>query len=208
MTRSVDATLTAALAAGTGTPYIKAYIGYTDGSVLSTNDIISYKLTADELEIKYTADIAGDQESIWIERGLTIAGTTYSVTSGRFYIASQRYLPNGRQIAKGRLFPKQYYAAAGNDTYENVITAFCTAYGKTAVFRDPAAAWLDYKFFPAGKSIILNDANAFTNLLRQKYLIFYCDNGDEEVLFYSCEGSLSGAADITITQRGQTTTRK
>ncbi len=31
--RTVDATLTAALAAGTGKPYLKAYVGYSNGSV-------------------------------------------------------------------------------------------------------------------------------------------------------------------------------
>jgi hypothetical protein len=101
-------------------------------------------------------------------------------------------------IAKAELFPTEYYSADGYDTYENVITAFCAAFGKTAVFRDPGAAWLGYRFYPWGKNITLNNANNFLNLLRQKYLIFACDNGGEEVLFYSC-GPAFGAEDKTYT---------
>ncbi len=199
--RTIDAMLTAALAAGTGKPVIYGVIGYANGAVLAGTYLVSYKLTGDslEFEIAYNADIGGDQECIWLERGLTIVGVNHTAITGRFYIHSQRYLPNGHQIVKGGLFPKQYYAAAGYDTYQNVITAFCAHFGKTAVFRDPAAAWLAYKFFPAGKSIILNDANYMRALLQQKYLIFYCDNGNEEVLFYSCAGSLNVATDVTIT---------
>ena len=198
--RTVDATLTAALQAGTGTPYLKANIGYSGGGALHTLNALSYVLTGQtlEFEVAYNGDSVGDQTHIWLERGLTIAGTNYTVTTSRFRIASQRYLPNGHQIAKGILFPKQYYSAAGNVSYQTVLDALCTAYGKTAVYRS-AYAWKAYKFFPAGKAISLNDPNYMANLLAQKYLIFYCDNGGEQVLFYSCDGSLGGAADATIT---------
>ncbi len=190
--RSINPTLTNALVRGVGTPYIKGYIGYANGFVTHSDTVTRYKLTgtALEFELPYTGDLVSDQECIWLERGLTVAGTTYTVTTGRFRIQSQHYLPNGHQIATGSLFPRQYYSAPGDDTYQNVITAFCAAFGKTAVFRNPADAWLGYQFFPAGKSIVLNDANRFANLLAQKYLIFLCDNGNEEVLVYSCAGSL------------------
>ena len=201
MTRTVDATLTAALAGGKGIPFIKGYIGYTDGSVLHSQSLVSYKLTGQELEFEmaYTGDFASDQECIWLERGLTIAGTDYTETTGRFRIMSQRYFPNGTQVATGALFPKQYYSASGYASYQSVINAFCTAYGKTASYRDALAAWLSYKFFPVGKNIIMNDANKIANLLRQKYLIYYCDKGSENVLFYDCGGSLLGGDDFTIT---------
>src|SRR5512142_461682 len=103
MTRTVDATLTNALAAGTGIPYLRGYIGYADGTVLHADFVTRYKLTGStlEFEMPYSADDAGDQESIWLERGVTIAGTKYSVTTGRFRIHSQHYLPNGHQVATG-----------------------------------------------------------------------------------------------------------
>jgi hypothetical protein len=198
--RTVDATLTAALAAGTGTPFLWAGIGYSGGQPLHVVPVLSYVLTGQtlEMELPYNGDSVGDQTHIWLSRGVSLAGTDYYITTSRFRIASQRYLPNGHQVAKGILFPKQYYAVNGNVSYEMICNNLCTAYGKTAAYRS-AYAWRDYIFFPVGKSLILNDPNYIANLLAQKYLIFYCDNGGEEVLFYSCDGSLGVNPDLTIT---------
>src|SRR5574341_847391 len=135
--RTVDATLLAALQAGSPKPLVTAYIGYTNGTVIATiTTVYRYVLTGTTLEIElpYIGDLGSDQTAVWLKRGLTIAGTEYTITTGRFYIHSQDYLANSRQVVKAGLFPKQYYAAAANDTYQNVISAFCTAFGKTAVF--------------------------------------------------------------------------
>ena len=198
--RIVPPALTTALAEGTHTPFLKAFIGYQDGTVLWTGPALSYKLTGQslEFEVAYNGDAGGDQTCIWLERGLTDKDGTLSVTTGKFFIESQQYFPNGRQVAKGKLFPRQYYAAAGDVSYKTVIDALCAAFGKTAVYRDPAAAWLSYQFFPDGKSIILNDPNFMHALLQQKYLIFYCDNGSNDILFYSC-APLIGGSDIIVT---------
>ena len=102
------------------------------------------------------------KEIIFTASSMMAEGTTYTVTTGRFWIWEEEYLPNKVTRFKGCIVPPSYYSAAGDDTYENVITAFCTAFGKTAVFKDPAADWLAYQFFPTGKSVILNDANRFT----------------------------------------------
>src|SRR5512136_2806373 len=103
MTRTIYATLTAALAAGTGIPFLKAYIGYSNGSVIWSGACLRYRLTGQtlELEVPYMDDLGGVSASIWLERGLTIAGTNYTSTTGRFRILSQHYLPNGRQVVRG-----------------------------------------------------------------------------------------------------------
>jgi hypothetical protein len=188
--RTVDATLTAAHAAGQGTPFIKAYVGYTTGSVKTSHTVVhKYILTGTKLEfwVPTFANYGTDQECIWLERGLTINGTTYTVTTGRFYIWNEEYLPDGSSHFVGGLFPHQYYSAAGDDTYENVINAFCTAWGKTAVYLDDTEAWLGYQFLPAGQVVIMNSAMRFLNMLKQKRLITVCDNGSEEVLIYSAD---------------------
>ncbi len=196
--RTVDAALTAALAAGSGKPIAVAYIGYTDGIEIYHANAVNYKLSGLSLqvEIASTIDFGRDQQCVWLKRGLSIAGTDYTVTTGRFFIDTQEYIDGQHQRITGSLFPKQKYTAAGDDTYENVINAFCTAYGKTAVYK-AADAWRDYQFLPDGKQIIMNDANHFLNLLAQKYLIHACDHGDEEVLFYCAD--VMGAADVTVT---------
>lgn len=196
--RTLNAELLQALQAGTGKPIATVYIGYMVGNALYSKPAIRYKLTGTtlEAEIALTADLGGDQTAVWIKRGLQVAGTDYTITTGRFYIASQVYQEDGHQIITGTLFPKKKYTAAGDVSYKTAIDAFCTAYNKTAVYRDPAAAWLNYQFLPDGKAITMNDASHFLNLLAQKFLIYCCDNGNEEVLFYSAD--LLGAVDETI----------
>ena len=199
--RSVDATLAAALAAGNGRPIVKATIGKMDGTVIHTQEVVSYKLTARQLEfeMKYTTDIGGNQTAIWLERGVTLNGVDYTVTTGRFPIWSQTYLPNGRQHTVGGIFPKQYYSAAGDASYQTVIAAICTAFGKTAVFKDGAAAWLAYQFLPDTTLLYLSDANDIFAMMRQKYLIFACDNGSEQILFYALDAAALPAADESVT---------
>jgi hypothetical protein len=202
--RTVDAALTAALSAGNPTPYLKAYVGYTNGTVKNSHtNVVRYTLTGTSLEfvIPYDNIFASDQESIWLERGVTIAGTTYSVTTGRFFIAEEEYLPGGFTRYKGFIFPHKYYSDTGDATYESVIDAFCTEWGKTASFKNEAEAWLDYDFLPTGQVIIVNSAMRFLNMLQQKRLIQCCDNGGEDIRFYSAD--VLGSADVTITLKDE-----
>lgn len=196
--RTVDPILHAALMEGKGKPKILAYVGYADGTVKYSVKPIAYKLTGTTLEIEMpkVSDIGGDQVSIWLERGVTIGGVDYTITTSRFYIASQEYRDDQTQLVIGNLFPKKKYTSPGDGTYEASIELFCIAYGKTAAFRNYAEPWLAYQYLPDGKQIIMNDANHFLNQLIQKYLVHACDNGGEEVLFYSAD--VMGAADETI----------
>ncbi len=201
MTRVVNATLTAALAAGTGKPFLAVSTGDVDGNVYASATPIAYKLTGTELEVTAPLpDTFGDvaEKYVWLARGLTINGVSYYVNTSRFAIHRQVYSPHGLQTITARLFPKQYYSAAGDLTYNQVITAFCTAFGKTAVFKDGAAAWLSYQFLPDGKQIIMNDANSFLAMLQQKYLIFAADGGSEQVLFYALNSLAVPAADFSF----------
>jgi hypothetical protein len=199
--RTVDAALTAALSAGNPIPYLKAYIGYTNGTVKNSHtNVYKYILTGTSLEfwIPYDSNFVSDQESIWLERGVTVAGTTYSITTGRFFIAEEEYLPGGFARYKGFIFPHKYYSAAGDLTYEQVIDAFSSNWSKTAVYKDDTEAWLAYQFLPDGQVIITNSAMRFLNHLQQKRLIQCCDNGSEEVRFYSADVLGSSVATFTL----------
>ena len=80
----------------------------------------------------------------------------------------------GQIKIEGSSYPNQKISiAAGDETYQQVIEAFCTAIGKTAVFKNSADAWLAYQFLPDGKSLSLNRAELFENLLKQKYTILF-----------------------------------
>jgi len=130
-----------------------------------------------------------------IERGVSISGMEYVTQSGLYFV-SKFEEKAGRINIKGSSFPDQKVIIDGDDTYENVITAFCTEIGKTAVFKDTGAAWLSYQFLPAGKQVILNKAERFLNLIRQKYLIQCYERSPKELVFYHATTEQSAWKDI------------
>jgi hypothetical protein len=130
-----------------------------------------------------------------IERGVSISGVEYVTQSGLYFV-SKFEEKAGRINIKGSSFPDQKIVIDGDDTYENVITAFCDEIGKTAVFKDTGAAWLSYQFLPAGKQIILNKAERFLNLIRQKYLIQCYERSPKELVFYHATTEQSAWKDI------------
>jgi hypothetical protein len=130
-----------------------------------------------------------------IERGVAISGVEYVTQSGLYFVRKFEEKA-GRINIKGSSFPDQKIIIAGDDTYENVITAFCTEIGKTAVFKDAGAAWLSYQFLATGKQVILNKAERFLNLIRQKYLIQCYERSPKELVFYHATTEQSAWKDI------------
>jgi hypothetical protein len=53
------------------------------------------------------------------------------------------------------------------------------------VFLDGATAWLSWQYYPTGRMLTLNNAQTFFQQLKQKYFIFACDNGNDQILFYT-----------------------
>src|SRR3972149_3194424 len=156
--RTLNATLEAAIEAESFNAYIKGkfQIGIT---ILSVN-ILKYKLTATEIIAEVDNYAAYDY--FIIERGVTISGTNYTLSTSKFYIERIEVDRFEGTLVKARifasLFPKQYISISGDDTYENVITAFCTEFGKTAVFDQPTADLWSYQFLPSGKNFISSNA--------------------------------------------------
>jgi hypothetical protein len=148
-----------------------------------------YELT--DLELTVTVQMAAFMDlpfyrsSIVLTRGVTIAGINYTLSTSKFVIINSTWDGNF-QTFNCHLIPRAHYNYLyGDDTYRNVISAFCTTFGKMAVFLDPTAAWLDYQYLPTGKDLTLNNAQTFFTQLKQKYFIFACDNGNDEILFYT-----------------------
>lgn len=191
--RTVDAALTAGLASGRYRPYMKAYIHYSNGDVKeSTTKVYKYILTGQTLDI-WVATIGNygeEQTHISLERGLKIAGTTYTVTTGRFWIWSEDYLPNQVCHFKGGILPRKYYSdALTDDTYETVIDNFFDNFGKTVTYVDEGLGldedWLDYQFLPNPSTLIMSNANRMLAFLAQKRLLGCADNGDEDIRVFS-----------------------
>jgi hypothetical protein len=184
MPRVLDATLLAAMNSGDFDAYLYVHLLDETKTILYTAQAMSFTLTGTELIATFQSDgIYDDYTYISIERGVVVLGVKNTITTSAFSPEESSWKA-GIQTVLANLIPKKAYTAAGDTTYSTVITAFCTYFGFTPIFDKPTAAWLDYQFLPDGKSIILNNANAFLNLLKQKYFIYAADAGNENILFF------------------------
>jgi photosystem II stability/assembly factor-like uncharacterized protein len=186
---NLNATLLAAMDTGNYDPYFLITIQDNyDGKVLFSAQPTGYELSDLEFEctvlMSHFMDLPFYRTSIILTRGVTIASSQYTLSTSKFCIISSTWDGNF-QTFKCHLIPRVYYNAAGDLTYNQVITAFCAKFNKTAVFLDGAAAWLAWQFLPTGRSLTLNNAQTFFQQLKQKYFIFACDNGSDQILFYA-----------------------
>src|ERR1700690_4047336 len=197
--RTIDATLQAALATFHFVPYFKLKV-YRNGAYLTTCDVLKYKLTGTHLSVTVRGVIAvsnaPESVKIVLERGIVSNGSTYVLDSSKFTPISgwiEEVVPKSLAVnstVEAELIPpKNITITSGGHTYRMVINDFCSAIGKTAVYKNSGAAFWDYQFHPTDAMLTLNNAQLFPPLLMQKRLIFCCDNGNEQILFY-------GALDI------------
>lgn len=190
--RTINATLQAALDAGTFKPYIKAIV--RRGAVTNTYDVMKYRLTATSLEIKtiglVTVTTQASPTTIELKRGATVNGVDYTISTSKFIVTSgkNQKAKDGQSYTaeiQAELIHPIYMTFLADGSYENAIDSFCTALGKTYTLKNPSATFWTDQFLPAGRNFTTNNAQSFLTLLRQKRLIFACDNGGEDILFYS-----------------------
>lgn len=190
MPRALDPTLEAALDSGNFSPYFLVTVREVGFAVRETATPTYFKLSGINLTVKWKR-LAGSvyggfnyphQLEFKITRGVTIQGVNYTIDSSWYFGVTQTW--NGIfQTVTACMLPETKYTAAGDVTYQEVIDDLCAAYNKTATYRTVGAAWQSYQFLGAGKTVNLNRANSIVNMLRQKYLIYACDNGNDEILF-------------------------
>ena len=187
--RVLDPILQTALDNGSYTPYFAIELYDVDRTTLNDTLIpIGYKLQDLELEFTLTEQI-DDYYFVRLVRGITLNGINYTVSTSNFTKTSSGQQEEGnasqaRYKYKMHMLPNVYYTDTGDLTYQEVIENFCTYFGYTAIFKNPADTWLGYQFLPTGRNVTVNYAKNFFNLLRQKYFVFACDNGNDEILFY------------------------
>lgn len=205
MPRTLPAQLEAAMNGGTFQSYFLITVREVGFAVIETATPLRFKLKGIRLEAAW----ARPQGSIYngftnlhdlefkITRGVTIAGVNYTIDSSYYYGTSQIWDGYFQSITACML-PDQKYSAAGDGTYKTVIEALCTNFNKTAVFDTPTANWLNYQFLGDGKILTLNRSNSITNMLKQKYIIHACDNGNNEILFKAIGTDPDGSTDHTL----------
>jgi len=120
-----------------------------------------------------------------IERGVLLAGIEYTIESGLYFVTKYEEEYGSIKIS-GSSFPNiKLYIAAGDVTYQQVIEDFCAEIGKTAIFKDTSAFWLNYQFFPTGKFVRNNKSERFMNLIKQKYTILAYEESPKNLVFYT-----------------------
>jgi hypothetical protein len=184
-----------AAALKTSTPYV-VLIGNLDGGADDgTAQVIEYTLTQHTLSarIENGTSALDSFSQCRLRRGAEIAGVPTYVDTSKLWIRSIVQFETYIQV-EASIFPQKYITLAGDDTYENVLTAFAAAIGFTAEFANPSAAFWQYQFLPTGRALTMNDARHLLSMLQQKYLIQAMDAGSQVVRFFCVPNSDAIAA--------------
>ena len=205
--RTLDATLQSVLATFHFVPYFKLKV-YRNGALLTTLDVLKYKLTGTHLSVTTRGLISISTAPDWIkvvlERGIVSNGTAYVLDSSKFTPISgsvERLTSKSLYVSttiEAELVSPKAVSFDGSTSYQTVITSFCTAIGKTPVFKNPGAAYWASQFMPNGTTVTLADARSFLPLLQEKHLIFASDNGGEAILFFCAVDIPAGNYDASI----------
>jgi hypothetical protein len=170
----------------------------TDSNPIGSADALYYVLRKDELTVRIKPGLLNlaAVQKVRLTRGTWVAGVLTTISSSKLWVRNTINQVEYVQI-EGHLFPRQFYSAAGDDTYENVLTAIASAFGYTSAFANPTADFWQYQFFPTGALLALHDARHLFNIIRQKYIIEARDEGGEEINWYSVPNASIGTG-ITV----------
>ena len=173
-------------------PIIRAAIlDMDDFSVIQYLDVIYFKQHGIELEIEFYDANANYTDTVSIERGALINGVEYTIFSGIYYLTSSYQVTRGRFVCSGSLVQPAAINVPADVDYETLIRSVIDIGDMVSTFKNAAADWLDYQFFPDGLRYATGHNFVFFALLKQKYLIHCCDNGINSILFFSAADTLA-----------------
>ena len=191
MSRTLDATLSAAMTSGNFTPYFNVQLMDSNRTSINfqTQNVIEFVMEGLTAKVSFhDPTYMDDWYTFRIQRGILVDGVPIIVTSSCYWPTSDRHLNQIRTL-EGHVFPNSYYTTPGDVTYAQIINTVCAEYSFTPVFEDGAAAYLSYQFLPTGRSLTLNNAKAFFTMLRQKYLVFATDFDDDRLYFFQAKAT-------------------
>jgi len=187
--RTLASELTQALESGSYSVYFNCKV-YTT-TLYGEFQPIKYKLTGMNLSITVYGIVPQSTSimsvEVELERGVTISGVNYGVTTSKFTVVDgfTKHFDSTSVISEiiCSLIPPIYVDFLADTTYEAVITAYCTAIGKTATFKNSTIDFWQQQFYITGQRYISEDARDFLSVLNSK-LVYCCDNGNDDILFY------------------------
>jgi hypothetical protein len=206
--RTIDATLKAALAAGNGSPIIRARITINNVNFLNRS-VLAYELG----NLTLTARIVIESGDTWwrqpyidlsIERGLLIDGTEYVERSSRYFVRERALERNNVMIVQAHLFASRKVSTPSDIEVDG---AMAIAIGQTSsVYFTNSLVWKtfpiafsewykDIQFMPTGQTLDAENADTLHHLLRQKYLTNILDWGKDNKVMILSSSSLDAYAD-------------
>ena len=150
-------------------------------------DVLNFKITdiTAECTIPYSASYLANAYFA-IERGVMVAGTPVTIRTIYYVITSMITGPKGITL-QGHILPPSFSSFNGCIWYMDVLDKLVGLNGwtmdQTVTYEDPAAAWLSYLFYPAGRNLTLANMQTFFNVLAQKYMIYPAENMDGLFIF-------------------------
>jgi len=194
----VPAELTAALASGYYTPYMRAkfYKLFGDASPTWTmTQITKYYLKGTTLDLEGIYLVGTDEYGLLgfvvVERGVTINAVNYTISTSKFAI-TDAFSDGNYLYVTAELFPEQRYVAyPGTSTYREVLSALVDRFGFTASFKDDSEAYWNNQFYPLSDVFVLNKVVGLGSLLKQKYFMNYADQGGGNIIFYAAKDTVN-----------------
>ena len=172
---TIDATLSAAMAAGSGSPLARATI------LSTTYDLYSYKWDNLRFECKISGAVTGDyQDVMTVRRGAQVGGVETLVAIGSFFIESLRKDAAGNTTIVANALPAgAINDVDGDDDALTVLGRVGTYYGLTFHGIPTVQDWLDtWQFFKPDSTLNLVSARLVENLMRQKRRAFLFQRQD------------------------------
>jgi len=192
MTRSVDATLLAALPTAAGTFICKVQFKRAATSetitTLRSFEINEGRLTAKVTIPKVYAPTTVNPQPLndtifQISRGLNIQGTDYYFASSWFVLQSIER-DDYNITYHGHIFKSSRYTTAADVAANTVISNVLAnsyvsglGYSNTITYPSDVEWWKTIKFYPAGRTLVLQNIESFNSILNQKYILNLIDTG-------------------------------
>jgi hypothetical protein len=174
------------MTAGGFTPYFKVQLLDSDRATVlyEITDVVGFVMDGLTCRVEFIdPNYISSFSTFRLVRGIDILGTPNTITSCQFYPRID-LIENRIRTLEGHVFPNAFYSTPGDVTYHSLIDTVCGHFGLTPVWEAPGAAWESYMFYPAGRTMVLNDAKDFFTFLRQKYLVFATDYDNDQLFIH------------------------
>ena len=209
---SLNATFLAALEAGEGLPIF--YINLQELTPTSMGELGNYNathavLTRNKADIYVRENLLASglisnavskTYIIQVIRGLTIAGTDYTVTSGWLFVSEVTYNEQEGTHLIADLLPSVSVVGIAADRAANLVIADAFSqfgYPSTITFDATRDVWYSWQFYEAGKTLDLLDARSLEGILQEKYFAYLFPRDDAKIYAYGIASNETNNEDGT-----------